>query len=214
MTKILNYIKTVIIIAVIGYIACSYTYLRSLRSDNARLSGNQEHLLTELAQTVESNRAYRIADSLNGIWTDELLLTLSEYERYRSEDAALIARLTSSNDNLERVVSAQSRTISELRIQLTDSVVVDPDTNTADTLKCFSHSTEWVDVEGCMSLRTGSMDLQIENRESIRVIETVRYRRFWGFLWKTGKVESRKVDVVSDNPNTVVVESEFISIIQ
>ena len=56
------------------------------------------------------------------------------------------------------------------------------------------------------------MELQISNRESLKIVETVKYKRFLGFLWKTNKVKSRQVDVVSQNPATSIVNVDYISI--
>jgi hypothetical protein len=141
-------------------------------------------------------------------------LTISEYERYRQKDAALIAQLTSKNSNLEKVISSQTATINELSLKLVDSVVFDTITRITDTLKCFTYKSEWADVTGCLSLAKDSIDIQLQNRESIKVIETIRYKRFLNFLWKTNKVESKQIDVISENPNTIIIKSEAISIIQ
>lgn len=51
-----------------------------------------------------------------------------------------------------------------------------------------------------------------ENRDSLLVAETVKYKRFLGFLWKTSKVKDRKVDVVSKNPHTKILGVEFTTI--
>lgn len=207
-------IRILIWACVLVYATTSYMHMKSLKADNTRLSLNQGQLLSELSQTKKENGAYKIADSLSGIRTNELLLTISEYERYRQRDAALIAELTGKNEDLERVVTSQSRTIHELTLGVSDSIVVDTNTMQTDTLKCFSYKSQWYDVSGCLDTGDNTASIHIESRESLIIVETIRYKRLWGFLWKTNRIEDRQVNVVSENPNTTVVSSEVISIIQ
>jgi hypothetical protein len=44
------------------------------------------------------------------------------------------------------------------------------------------------------------------------IVETVQYKRFWGFLWKTKKIKNREIDVVSKNPATKILGVEFVTI--
>ena len=196
-----------------GLLAFNFCRIRDLKSENIRLNTNQAQLLSQSAQIIEENNNYKVADSLNALRTNELLLTISEYERYRQKDAALIAQLTSKNSNLEKVISSQTATINELSLKLVDSVVFDTITRITDTLKCFTYKSEWTDVTGCLSLTKDSIDIQLQNRESIKVIETIKYKRFLNFLWKTNRIESKQIDVISENPNTIIIKSEAISIV-
>ena len=50
----------------------------------------------------------------------------------------------------------------------------------------------------------------LEVRDSLLVVETVQRKRFLGFLWKTKRVKSREIDVVSKNPYTDIVGVESI----
>ena len=52
----------------------------------------------------------------------------------------------------------------------------------------------------------------LSTRSSLKIVETVKYKRFLGFLWKTNKVKSRKVDVVSLNPNETIEDIDFVII--
>lgn len=196
-----------------GLLAFSFCRIRDLKSENIRLNTNQAQLLSQSAQIIEENNNYKVSDSLNGLRTNELLLTISEYERYRQKDAALIAQLTSKNSNLEKVISSQTATINELSLKLVDSIVIDTITHISDTLKCFTYKSQWTDVTGCLSLTKDSVDIQLQNRESIKVIETIKYKRFLNFLWKTNRIESKQIDVISENPNTIIIKSEAISIV-
>jgi hypothetical protein len=196
-----------------GLLAFSFCRIRDLKSENIRLNTNQTQLLSQSAQIIEENNNYKVADSLNGLRTNELLLTISEYERYRQKDAALIAQLTSKNSNLEKVISSQTATINELSLKLIDSIVIDTIAHISDTLKCFTYKSQWTDVTGCIDLNKDKVDIQLQNRESIKVIETIKYKRFLNFLWKTNRIESKQIDVISENPNTIIIKSEAISIV-
>ena len=196
-----------------GLLTCFFLRIQVLEAENKRLNTNQTQLLSQSAQIIEENNNYKVADSLNAIRTNELLLTISEYEHYRQKDAILIAQLTSKNSNLEKVISSQTATINELSLKLIDSIVIDTITHISDTLKCFTYKSQWTDVTGCLSLTKDSIDIQLQNRESIKVVETIKYKRFLNFLWKTNKVESKQIDVISENPNTIIIKSEAISIV-
>ncbi len=206
-------LKLIIGLIIGSLLVCFFLRIRTLEAENRRLNTNQTQLLSQSAQIIEENNNYKVADSLNALRTNELLLTISEYERYRQLDAALIGQLTSKNVNLEKVISSQVATINELALQLRDSIVFDTVTNIVDTLKCFTYKSKWTDVAGCLNLDKDSVDIQLQNRESLKVIETVTYKRFLGFLWKTNKIKSKQIDVISENPNTIIIKAEAISIV-
>ena len=184
----------------------------NLLSENSRLKSNQDILLSEKESIMAESQKYKIADSLNAIKVSELQLTLKEYKKYRAQDLQLIEQLNIKKSNLQKVINTQSETISTLSINIRDSIIADIATSQIDTLKCFKYKSKWVDVSGCLDLRRDTVDIQINNRESLKVVETVIHRRFLGFLWKTKRIKSRHVDIVSENPNTKITNCEYISV--
>ena len=68
----------------------------------------------------------------------------------------------------------------------------------------------WYDFEGLMTEDT--FEGNLASRDSIVVTETVKYKRFLGFLWKTNKVKSRKVNIVNRNPHSKIIGAECIVI--
>lgn len=176
-----------------------------LRSENRRLRSNQELLMQDREEALAQMRRYKVSDSLNAMSASQLRFTLAEYKRYRATDLALVNELKSRKDDLERVVATQLSAIEDLRALLRDTV-----TPSGDTVRCFDYVSEWTDVRGCLSGDTVS--LEMEHRESLKVVETVQRKRFLGFLWKTNKVKSRRVDVVSSNPHTTVVGVDYVGI--
>ena len=205
-------IKIVLIAVAIIAIVFEFSKIHNLKEENVRLKSNQNILLTEKEFVMSENQKYKVSDSLNAVRVSELELTLKEYKRYRSEDLKLIEQLKAGESDLQKIITSQYETISTLSAKLQDSIRIDTTTNRVDTLKCFDYKSKWIDVKGCVDLRRDTVELQINNRESLKVAETVTYKRFLGFLWKTNKVKSRQVDVVSENPNTEITNCEYISI--
>lgn len=205
-------IKIGIIAVAILLIVIAGIRIKSLKEENSRLKSNQEVLLSEKESIMAQSQLYKVSDSLNAAKVTELQLSLSEYKKYRKQDLKLIEQLKVSKSDLQRVISSQTETINLLSAKLSDSIRIDTTTNTVDTLKCFNYKSKWADVAGCIDLKRDTAELQISNRESLKIVETVKYKRFLGFLWKTNKVKSRQVDVVSQNPATSIVNVDYISI--
>ena len=203
---------TVIVIITILSFVTMINMIQSLKADNERLKNNQNVLLSQNIIYMAESQKYRVSDSLYAARASELRLTLKEYEKYRSKDLELIKQLKANKSDLQKVVSSQLATINSLRAQLRDSMVIDTVTMEVDTLKCFSVNTKWTDISGHINTSTDSISVDIENRESLKIVESVTYKRFWGFLWKTNKIKSRQVDVISENPNTEIISVEYISI--
>ena len=207
-------IKIGLIVAAALFIANSVARIRSLESENDRLKGNQELLLSEKESLTAQSQFYKVSDSLNATKISALNFSLSEYEKYRKQGIKQIEQLKISKSDLQAIVSSQSEAINILSIKLKDSIRIDTVAFNNDTLKCFKYKSKWTDVAGCLNLNRDTIELQIANRESIKVVETIKYKRFLGFLWKTNKVKSRQVDIVSDNPNTSIINSEYINIVR
>lgn len=207
-------IKISIIAVAVLLLVIAFHRISILKEENARLKSNQEILLTENQVIMAESQKYKVSDSLSAARVSQLKFTLKEYKKYRSEDLELIEQLKAGKSDLQRIISSQSETINTLSAKLNDSIRIDTITNITDTLKCFNYKSKWTDINGCISLRHDSIDIQIKNRESLKIVETVSYKRFLGFLWKTSKVKSRQVDIVSENPNTEITNCEYISIKQ
>lgn len=205
-------IKIAIIAVAILALVLAFHKIHKLKEENARLLSNQEILLTQKQTTMAESQAYRVSDSLNAAKVSELQFTLKEYKKYRAQDLQLIEQLKIKKSDLQKVINSQTETMNSLSAKLNDSIRIDITTNAADTLNCFNYKSKWADVSGCIDLKRDSINLQIKNRESLKIVETVVYKRFLGFLWKTSKVKDRQIDVVSENPNTRIINLDYISI--
>lgn len=177
--------------------------INNLTVERDKYRSNTETLL----QDVET---YKTKDSLNAAKVGVLELKLSEFERYRASDAELIKTLQTKNRDLERVTTTQMETINELRATVRDSVVYLPGDTVTTVLRCIEYSDKWVDFDGCIKNNTFSG--KIITRDSLLITETVQYKRWLGFLWKTKRIKNREFDIVSKNPHTKITGFEVITI--
>lgn len=192
------------VVAAVATIWVQRTKIEKLTDERNRYRGNTETLL----QDVET---YKTKDSLNAAKVGVLELKLSEFERYRASDAELIKTLQTKNRDLERVTTTQMETINELRATVRDSVVYLPGDTVTTVLRCVDIVEPWVELHGCAT-PDGQFTGTHINRDSLLIAETVQYKRFLGFLWKTKKIKNREIDVVSKNPATKILGVEFVTI--
>lgn len=191
------------VVAAVATIWVQRTKIEKLTDERNRYRGNTETLL----QDVET---YKTKDSLNAAKVGVLELKLSEFERYRASDAELIKTLQTKNRDLERVTTTQMETINELRATVRDSIVYLPGDTVTTVLRCIEYSDKWVDFDGCIKNNTFSG--KIITRDSLLITETVQYKRWLGFLWKTKRIKNREFDIVSKNPHTKITGFEVITI--
>lgn len=203
MKKYLIWAAIAMVVAAVATIWVQRTKIEKLTDERNRYRGNTETLL----QDVET---YKTKDSLNAAKVGVLELKLSEFERYRASDAELIKTLQTKNRELERVTTTQMETINELRATVRDSVVYLPGDTVTTVLRYIEYSDKWVDFDGCIKNNTFSG--KIITRDSLLITETVQYKRWLGFLWKTKRIKNREFDIVSKNPHTKITGFEVITI--
>lgn len=203
MKKYLIWAAIAMVVAAVATIWVQRTKIEKLTDERNRYRGNTETLL----QDVET---YKTKDSLNAAKVGVLELKLSEFEKYRASDAELIKTLQTKNRELERVTTTQMETINELRATVRDSVVYLPGDTVTTVLRCIEYSDKWVDFDGCIINNTFSG--KIITRDSLLITETVQYKRWLGFLWKTKRIKNREFDIVSKNPHTKITGFEVITI--
>ena len=193
-----------IILAVAATFWAQHAKIKRLTEERDRYRSNTEILL----QNVET---YQTKDSLNAAKVGVLELKLSEFEKYRASDAELIKTLQTKNRELERVTTTQMETINELRATVRDSVVYLPGDTVTTVLRCVDIVEPWFELHGCAT-PDGQFTGTHINRDSLLIVETVQYKRWLGFLWKTKKIKNRQIDVVSKNPTTKILGVEFVTI--
>ena len=152
---------------------------------------------------------YRTKDSLSVAQVQQLQLTLKEYERYREDDARLISQLRTKGRSLEQVITAQSSMIGKLQGSVRDSLVYVSDTVQV-LARCVDIEQPYISLHGCVE--GAEFNGSIEVRDSLTIVESVRYKRFLGFLWRTRKVRDRHWEIVSRNPDVRITGFEVVSI--
>lgn len=192
----------VIMAAILVLIFAQAARIQKLTGERNRYKWNTETLLSDVEQ-------YKVNDSLNAARVQSLELSIKEYERFRADDAELIRSLKAKNRDLAAVNKTQSETIIELSAVPRDTVLIVRDSIQIPAVSVHCGDA-WFDFDGLLTKEqfTGSL----RNRDSLLVAETVKYKRFLGFLWKTKRVDDRQLDVVSKNPYTTILGVEHIVI--
>lgn len=202
--------KKYLIIAAIALAVAAVVTIWVQRSRINQLTGERDKYRTNTETLLQDVSRYQTKDSLNAAKVGVLELKLSEFEKYRASDAELIKTLQTKNRELERVTTTQMETINELRATVRDSVVYLLGDTVTTVLRCIEYSDKWVDLDGCIINNTFSG--KIITRDSLLITESVQYKRWLGFLWKTKKIKNRQIDVVSKNPATKILGVEFVTI--
>lgn len=202
--------KKYLIIAAIALAVAAVVTIWVQRSRINQLTGERDKYRTNTETLLQDVSRYQTKDSLNAAKVGVLELKLSEFEKYRASDAELIKTLQTKNRELERVTTTQMETINELRATVRDSIVYLPGDTVTTVLRCIEYSDKWVDFDGCIKNNTFSG--KIITRDSLLITETVQYKRFLNFLWKTKRIKNREFDIVSKNPHTKITGFEVITI--
>ena len=202
----MNWRKILIAAALILAAAIAFLWqghiIEQLKAERDRYKGNTETLLTDV-------ETFRVRDSLSAARVQSLELTVKEFERFRAEDAAIIRELKNKNRDLSQVNETQSQTIIDLLAIPKDTVVIVRDSIRVPAVAVHCGDA-WYDFDGVLTAEQFSGTLT--NRDSLLLAETVKYKRFLGFLWKTRRVQDRQLDVVSRNPHTTILGLEHIVI--
>ena len=164
-----------------------------------------EVLLESNNDLILKARHYQVQDSLNVAQIKSLELTVKEFKAYREKDAKLIKDLKIRNQDLEALVNTKLETRDTILVAVHDTV---------PGIATFNYTSTWTDLSGTIDMVKDTMQVSITNREDLEIIESVTRRRFLGFLWYCKKLESRKVDVVSKNPNTTIKNVSYTKIVQ
>lgn len=203
--------KKYLIIAAIALAVAAVVTIWVQRSRINQLTGERDKYRTNTKTLLQDVSRYQTKDSLNAAKVGVLELKLSEFEKYRASDAELIKTLQTKNRELERVTTTQMETINELRATVRDSVVYLLGDTVTTVLRCVDIVEPYFELHGCAT-PDGQFTGTHINRDSLLIVETVQYKRWLGFLWKTKKIKNREIDVISRNPHTKIMGVEYIEI--
>lgn len=190
----------IVIISLAGTTAFLTNRLKKEKAEKELYQKNTAVLMAKV-------EAYKANDSLNVVSIGRLELKLSEYKKYRAEDLELISSLKVDKKRLEQITTAQTQTIYELKGSVRDSIVY-VDNYIVDTLRCLDIANKWFDLHGCINKKK-EFSGTFENRDSLVYVEHVVPKKFLFIKWG---VKERKQEILSKNPNTKIVNAEYISI--
>jgi len=197
MNKI-NLIIGAVGVALLIVIFCLFKRVGTLRDERDKYESNTNVLLSELT-------TYKTKDSLNVTRIDELRLREDEFNRYMRETSDLVKTLNVRNRELTKAITATTNNDTHIITVVKDSVLYD-----TLTAKCIDYDDAYIQVHGCATSDTFVGDVSVT--DSLYVFETVEYKRFLGFLWKTKKIKNRKFDIMSKNKNTHISGFEVVTI--
>lgn len=190
----------IIIISLAGTTAFLTDRLKKEKAEKELYQKNTDILMGKV-------EAYKANDSLNVVSIGRLELKLSEYKKYRADDLELISSLKVDKKRLEQITTAQTQTIYELKGSVRDSIVY-VDNYIVDTLRCLDIANKWFNLHGCIN-KKNEFSGTFENRDSLVYVEHVVPKKFLFIKWG---VKERKQEILSKNPNTKIVNAEYISI--
>lgn len=174
-----------------------------LQEENKRLVNNQITLL-------DSMQTYKVADSLNVAKINVLELSLSDYKKYREENATLIKKLKA--DRPSATTSINATTSTNIKTIIKDSIIYKDRVVAVDTVKQIKYDSKWASIHGYLANDT--ISLNIINREELLIVESFVKKRFIGIklpIWLFG-YKTKSVNAVSKNPNTEINNLEYIQI--
>jgi len=196
-------IVAAIFAAMLVYMGFQQNAIDGLKQERDKYETNTETLLTDIEH-------YRVNDSLNVARVGALELTLKEYKRFRADDADVIQSLRSKIKDLQNVTAAQLETIMDLQATPVDTIVIrDSIPVKAQSIKVHDN---WFDFYGVYT--NDNFVGRLFNRDSLLLTQYIEYKRFLGFLWKTGRIKDKQFDIVSKNPHTKITGFEYIEIEQ
>lgn len=202
--------KKYIIIAAIALAVAAVVTIWVQRSRINQLTGERDKYRTNTETLLQDVSRYKTKDSLNAARVGVLELSIQDYERFMKEDADLINKLKRKNEELQNFSKIQAETIIKIRAQVKDSLIYIPGDTAYKLIPCVSFRDSWTNIEACVYNDTLIGDIQI--RDSLILYETIIYKRFLGFLWKTKKIKERSFNIVSKNPYTEIKGVEVVSI--
>lgn len=188
MQKIINYI--VIGLAIAFAITIREHYRSEIERTEQNLYALEEsitHYQNELGECVSSIQALRLE-------RDELL-------RLRSEDAEKIRRLGIKLRRVESVAQNGTTSRVEIKVPVRDTLIL------TDSVKEFSWSDRWVEIEG--RIEQDSLSCRVISHDTLfQVLHRVP-RRFLFIKWGT---KALRQEIISKNPHTKVVYAEYIKV--
>lgn len=168
---------------------------RRLTENQQALSARTEHFRTRLGEQAAETQALR--------------LRVAEFRELRAADAERIRALGIRLRRAEAAAVTATRTRIDAGAPLRDTVILRlRDTLVVrDTVRLFRWRDAWVEVEG--EIRPDSVHCRVTSVDTLRQIVYRIPRRFLFIRWGT---KALRQQIVSSNPHTRIVATEYVRI--
>ena len=171
-----------------------------LISEQRRLQNNNYSLL----QRVEY---YRTSADESAASVQALRLKVGEYEELLAADAEKIRAMGVKLRRLESVAKSVVATDVAIKAPLRDTVFIRDTLRQIDTLRLFRWNDSWVTVDGVIS--ADSVECRVQSVDTLRQIVHRIPRRFLFIKYGT---KALRQEIISSNPHSKIVFTEYIKI--
>lgn len=188
-------ISTIVLIASFIFLV---NRVRVLQEENERLSSNNTALMEQASfyQTEHNKSAASVM---------ALTLSKQEVEKHCSDLTKTIRELNLKVNRLKAASSNSTKTEYIVKTIVKDSIVYVA--GVPDTLQRFRWADSWTDIVGLINNK--KLDLSIQSRDTLKqIIHRVPKK----FLWFKFGTKAIRQDVVSSNPHTRIVYSDYIEL--
>lgn len=171
-----------------------------LISEQRRLQNNNHSLL----QRVEY---YRTSADESVASVQTLRLKVGEYEELLAADAEKIRAMGVKLRRLESASKSVVATDVAIKAPLRDTVFIRDTLRQIDTLRLFRWNDSWVTVDGVIS--ADSVECRVQSVDTLHQIVHRIPRRFLFIKYGT---KALRQEIISSNPHSKIVFSEYIKI--
>lgn len=204
-SKVLKSQKSIMLILFLISLGAIFALCCSLKN----VKVDRDAYKTSCTTMLEEIEQYKVSDSLYAAQVGELKLTVSEYKKYRAEDAALIKSLKA--DKPISIVHTETIIRDTISALLHDTLLI---TSYCDTItaKGFIYHDNWANIIGVVY--KDSVSINLDNREELLVVTSQKRKKLW-FINLPPKIfgyKSNTVDIVSKNPHTRISNIEWINL--
>lgn len=180
---------------------CSTLFMRNraLQTDNDRLKGNQTVLLEKA--TYYETEAGKSAASVQ-----KLELSYSELKDHYQQVCQTADELRVKVKRLQAAATTATKTEVRVVTEVRDSIVY-LNSGAVDSFKVFDWHDAWVNVVG--EIKGRNVSLNVASQDTIIQIVHRVPKKFLFFRWGCKAIRQ---EIVSSNPHTKIVYSEYIEL--
>ena len=172
--------------------------MQGLRYEKERLTANNESLMESVSLYKSENGKYAAS-------VKSLTLTKSELEKNRGELISIIKDLNIKVKRLQSASSTSTDTQIKVQTMIKDSIVYRD--GLQDTLKSFDWKDGWTKIHG--ELQNKNVRISINSIDTLKQIVHRVPKKFLFFRFGTKAIRQ---EIISSNPHTKIVYSEYIEL--